>query len=391
MTPENLSGGTTEPRSTVGPFHPAALVDDVVACLAPRAHLCGVDLGVVWSGDLPEEVRGDVEHVRLTVTAALEPRIHSPGTVRLTVGWSGDAGLGIALRVEAMGETHDPLPSTQPAERHLRFPVSVDARALPRPGRAVLVADGSTLVHAAVASLTTGRVTEAADGTELRAALASGAFPLAFVDVELLDPPGFSALLHARAGGMRVVAMARLAGGQAPRVEEFDLDGLVEKPLRRDAVRALLTARRVKEKAAADALVPPPLPGPAKPKLADLAALEDAVGHLSHDVRALAAAELLDGWVADTTLRVAAMPYLAGLVSRDGRPSRLHRAAHTLKGNCLLFGLRRLNALSTALAVRTLDATLPADDPTLAELWAHFTGIRPALHAISARLRASVL
>lgn len=409
MSPPDPSRDTRKPAFPDATFDPAAVIDDVVARLAPVAHLHGAELGVVWSKDLPAVVRGDVEQVRHTLAAALEDAFRGPNPVRLTVVWREDGELTVTLRVEAGGEASDPARSTRPED--LRFPVSVDARAPRRPSRAALIADGSPAVQAAVASLTTGRVTAVTNAAALREALASRAFPLAFVDVELLDPPTFSALAAARASGVVVVAMARLAGGQAPRVEEFDLDGLVEKPLRREATRTFLTARRGKAKARAKpavrapvdpsldapAILPdqvlalPPLAAPAPPTLADLAALEDGLGRLDHDVGALAAAELLDGWILDTTLRVAALPYLAGLPTQPGRPSRLHRAAHTLKGNCPLFGLRRLNALSTALAVRTLDDVVPADDPALGELWAHFVGIRPSLFALSSRLRASVL
>ncbi|BBK33930.1 hypothetical protein STHU_45640 [Allostella humosa] len=400
---------------TPRPFRLSDLVERCIGTARPLADAKGVTLAATIDPAVPDALSADRQRMQQIVTSLLTGLVRQTAAarVRLTVSIEAAAGTRLDLRFEVSDMADGAQPGRAPAgEGNLGLvlaqglagalggrldarmaqagggtaiacilPVSAgpaDARpaetAAERPGLRILLVDDVAINRATLAALLdTGQnvLDEAGDGEDAVRLAAEGGYDLILMDRFMPGMDGLEATRRIRAlpgpaGRTPIHGLTgAAAGSDLATCLAAGMDGVMAKPVRPDALQALLASLT-----AAAAAVPTPDPAPdlqAADRLrrslgeAAFTGLQRQFSTFAHETAAaLAAAVVADD--TDEIVRVAHM--IAGTSGSFGHPS-LSQEAHALQRAAragqpaadIREGGRRL-ARSTAEAARRVEAAL---------------------------------
>ncbi|MFR9803184.1 response regulator [Pseudonocardia sp. RS010] len=255
-----------------------------------------------------------------------------------------------------------PPPGSAPAEASPPAPPAEDLR--------VLLADDNPVgrrVGLLLLERLGHRADTAATGLEVLAALEQREYDVVLLDVQMPELDGLETarrISSARPAGGRPWLVALTANAMAGAREEClaaGMDDYVTKPVRLADLADALARRPGPEPAGP---THPPRPAPAAPLL-ERAVLDGLIASFGEEGPGLVA-ELVGEFAANAPLLVSELH--DGLAAGD--PTRVRRAAHTLKSNTAMFGASDLSARCAALEERATGGDLEGAAPRIEEITA---------------------
>jgi signal transduction histidine kinase/DNA-binding response OmpR family regulator/HPt (histidine-containing phosphotransfer) domain-containing protein len=286
------------------------------------------------------------------------------------------AALKAVLRPEPAAEPPPPPPPPPPAPAAVRHGV-----------RALLAEDNAVnqdIARRQLQRLGIEVVDVVPDGRQAVDAVATGAYDLVFMDCQMPVMSGFDATAEIRRreaadGGRRVPIIAMTANAMAGDREEclrVGMDDYVAKPVKVDALRAVVERWVALVAARAPRAAPPPPAAPPAEPVVDGAALDEL---RSYQVEG--EPDVLDeliGKFLDSARRDCAEVRAA--VGR-GDAEMARRAAHGLKGSSGMFGARRLSAVSSQIEALSRRGAVGDAAPLLDPLETELEAVVRALEA----------
>lgn len=226
------------------------------------------------------------------------------------------------------------------------------------------------------------RVDVAADGSEAVKMLEIRSYDLVFMDCQMPEMDGYQATaeIRKRHGVKRdtpIIAMtAHAMQGDRDRCLAAGMDDYITKPLRSEALAAVLeqwTVGSGEPPEAVDSAPGPAVVSDVPIDAAALAALRDAQEEGEQDF----ATELIDQFLREAPGQLDALREAV----KQGDAQILAREAHRLKGGCSIFGARPMAALCGNLEARGRAGSVEGADAILAQLEGEFSRVRRSLES----------
>ena len=259
---------------------------------------------------------------------------------------------------------------TEPATHRLARSLAAPTPPVPGPAARVLIVEDNAVNQLVIESMLTKHgvtVDIANDGVEALVKLATGSYAAVFMDCQMPNLDGYSTTTRIRereregAGGrLPVIALtAHATNGDRERCLEAGMDDYLSKPLRPDALDAVLGRWLGVAEAAAQPAI---------------GLIDDARIRAFRDDYADIVDRLVDLFLTSTPPLLDELRTAAGAADEEG----LRRAAHKLKGSCQNIGATYMTTLC-----RTIETAEGDPAATVAELDAALelteTAIRQAL------------